>query len=317
MESFLTECVVEDSMSINNSIPIVFGDDHNHYEKEDYSMWFQEGTEFIPSVNLKTIEKIPSGAYKIIWKRDDWHVIPVPINTDELYSFPNDVTSKMLEETQLFWNKSELYKQNKLAHKRGVLLCGAPGNGKTGIITMLTSQIIKEDGIVFIANNSQEFINLTETLGPVIRKIEPDRPIITVIEDVDQMVKNMNGDWQLLDFLDGKTSIDHHLVILTSNDTTDLSSALLRPSRIDMSIEIPTPNSEVRFEYFKKKGIESIEILDEYVEKTDGFSFAELKEVFIGTQILGKNIDKVISQIVEPFECKDYLTKTSEMKGID
>ena len=84
-----------------------------------------------------------------------------------------------------------------------------------------------------------------------------------------------------------------------------------------MSIEIPTPNSEVRFEYFKKKGIKSIEILDEYVEKTDGFSFAELKEVFIGTQILGKNIDKVISESVEPFECKDYLTKTSEMKGID
>lgn len=289
---------------------------HEEEDKTDYSMWFQEGTEFIPSVNLKTVNKIPSGAYKVVWKRDDWHVIPVPINTDELYTFSNDITSTLAEEAQLFWDKSKIYESNKISHKRGILLCGEPGCGKSAIITMLVAQLIKQDGIVFIVNTTQELNNLTETLPGIIRKIEPDRPIITVIEDVDQIIKNMNGDWQILDFLDGKTSINHHMVILTSNDTTDLSQALLRPSRIDWAIEIPSPTDIIRREYFIKKGIEH-ELLDEYVSKTDGMSFAELKEVFIGTKILGKPLEKVVEQINSPFECKDYLEKSNEMKGID
>lgn len=283
---------------------------------DDYSMWFQEGTEFIPSINLKTIDKIPSGAYKVIWKRDDWRVIPVPINTDELYSFSNDITSKLIEETQLFWDKTETYTKNKITHKRGILLCGEPGCGKSAIITMLVAQIIKQDGLVFIINTPQEFSNILETLPNIIRQIEPSRPIITIIEDVDQLIKSMSGDWQILDFLDGKNSINHHLIILTSNDTTDLSTALLRPSRIDMAIEIPSPNESVRREYFSKKKVPD-NLLDEFVFKTKNMSFAELKEVFIGTQILGKPLDKVIDQINSPFECKDYLTKSTEMKGID
>lgn len=315
MDSVLTnvQIIAEDD---KQDIPIFLEDMSSASRKTDYSMWFQEGTEFIPSVNLKTVDKIPSGAYKVVWKRDDWRVVPVPINTDELYSFSNDITSRLIEETQLFWDKMETYKNNNIAHKRGILLCGEPGCGKSAIITMLVAQIVKQDGIVFIVNTPQEFNNLSETLSGIIRNIEPFRPIITVIEDVDQIIKNMNGDWQILDFLDGKNSINDHLVILTSNDTTDLSSALLRPSRIDMAIEIPSPNDTIRREYFIKKKVPN-DLLDEFVLKTQGMSFAELKEVFIGTQILGKSLDKVIEQITKPFECKDYLTKSTEMKGID
>lgn len=319
MDTFLNQ-INQDYLvcSEQQPAPIIIIDDEpqEYVDSNSYSMWFQEGTEFIPSVNLKTVDKIPSGAYKVIWRRDDWHVVPIPINTDELYTFSNDITSKLVEETQLFWDKTQVYAQNNIAHKRGILLCGEPGCGKSAIITMLVSQLIKQDGIVFIINTPQEFNNLTETLSSIIRKIEPDRPVITVIEDVDQIIKNMNGDWQILDFLDGKNSINHHMVILTSNDTTDLSKALLRPSRIDWAIEIPSPNETIRKEYFAKKGI-SDELLNEFVLKTEGMSFAELKETFIGTQILGKPLDKVVEQITKPFECKDYLLKPDEMKGID
>lgn len=285
-------------------------------DDEDYSIWFQDGSEFIPSLNMKSLEEIPAGAYRIVYRRDDIRVVPVPINTDELYSFSEDFTSKIISDTELFWEKKDLYKQNKLTHKRGILLCGRPGCGKTAIITMLTEQIIKNNGLVFIATNPDEFGTLYDTIGSVVRKIEKDRPIITIIEDVDQLIDNMRNDSMLLDFLDGKHSIDHHLVILTSNDTTDLSEALLRPSRIDTCIEIPSPTAEVRREYFIKKGVKE-EDLDEFTDKTDDFSFAELKEVFIGTYILGKDLDKVIEQIMHPHECKDYLNRNQELKGID
>ena len=38
--------------------------------------------------------------------------------------------------------------------------------------------------------------------------------------------------------------------------------------------------------------------------------------IFIGTYVLGKPLDKVVQQIKEPMECKDYLDKNKEMKGL-
>ena len=83
--------------------------------------------------------------------------------------------------------------------------------------------------------------------------------------------------------MDGKQSINNHLVILTSNNTSELSDALLRPSRIDLRYRLDNPNDNVRKEYFQYKGI-SDDQLDEYVRLTKNLSIADLKEVFIATQ---------------------------------
>ena len=44
------------------------------------------------------------------------------------------------------------------------------------------------------------------------------------------------------------------LVIMTSNNTSELSEALLRPSRVDMHFEVSNPDKDIRKEYFIKKG---------------------------------------------------------------
>jgi SpoVK/Ycf46/Vps4 family AAA+-type ATPase len=132
---------------------------------------------------------------------------------------------------------------------------------------------------------------------------------------VDQLVDALGGDAQVLDFLDGSNSIENHLVILTSNNTTSLSEALLRPSRIDLIYEIPNPTADVRREYFAKKEIDP-EIITDLVKQTDGFSFAELKEVFIAIKVLGKTVAETVKRIKDPFTSKDYLRKTKKIQGI-
>ena len=208
-----------------------------------------------------------------------------------------------------------MYKQFKVAHKRGILLCGAPGCGKTSIIQLLVKQIVEQQGLVFMASNRDEFSGLKHMLASTIRQIEKTRPIITIIEDVDQLIESLGGDAAILDFLDGSDSIENHLVILTSNNTTTLSEALLRPSRIDLIYEIPNPSKETRLEYFKKKEIDP-EIITEVVNMTEGFSFAELKEVFIAIKVLGKTVFETIKRIKDPFTSKDYLRKTKKIQGI-
>ena len=84
---------------------------------------------------------------------------------------------------------------------------------------------------------------------------------------------------------------------------------------IDLIYEIPNPTADVRREYFIKKEIDP-EIITDLVKQTDGFSFAELKEVFIAVEVMGKPLEDVIKRIKEPFKSKDYLHKVQKIKGI-
>lgn len=282
-------------------------------ENELYSTWLSYGDEYSPATDLKVEKKLPSGVYKMTSTSEGYRAVKTKIDSDELYVFSESYTKKVLDEIQDFWDRADIYAKNHITHKRGLLIEGHPGSGKSATITLLINQILKRDGLVFLVNSAEDFHVLMLTIKPIVRKIEPERPIITIIEDVDQLIDVMDTESFLLDFMDGKTSIDHHLIILTSNDTSNLSPALLRPSRIDIRFELPNPNKKIRKEYFEKKGIQEAEI---YAEKTNKMSFAELKEVFIGTQILGKDLDSVIAQITNPLKAKSYLSPSKTKIGL-
>lgn len=280
-----------------------------------YCGWQETADGFFPTVEFKFRDKLPKGCYKIEFDNRSSEYLLKEFNykSDEAYRFSESYTEKVLKEVQDFWNKEEVYKKYGLTHKRGLLLEGAAGTGKSVLITLLIEDLLQSDGIIFIINNMKEFSLLLEALPTIITKIEKNRKIITVIEDIDKLIASNNGDdSHILDFLDGKNSVDHHLVIMTSNDTTDLSAALLRPSRVDMRFVVNVPTSEVRKEYLRKKGIDE-SLLDLYTKKTKGMSFAQLKEVFTGTVILGKNIDEVVNQLNNPLESKDYLNKKTKI----
>ena len=282
-------------------------------ENTPFSIWIVDGDQYTPAVSIRKVNILPSGVFKVCYQDDNYRVNKIQLNTDEIYTFTKSFTDKILNEIDSFWKKADLYKQNNLIHKRGILLVGEPGMGKTSLITLLINQLKEKDGIVFLVNNYKDFIVLTDCLNPIIRKIEPNRPIITVIEDIDKLIEeNGDNDSELLNFLDGKNSIDHHIVIMTSNNTNELSGALLRPSRVDMHFEIPAPDADIRKEYFEKKGINSDDI-NAFVKATDAMSFAQLKEVFIGTQILEKPLEQVVSRLINPLSSKDYLTSTKTL----
>jgi SpoVK/Ycf46/Vps4 family AAA+-type ATPase len=283
-------------------------------EDLEYSTWIATGEDYIPAVNLKCVDNIPAGMYACAFIDRDYHLTPIPINSDELFIFSDSYQESILSEIKQFWDKKELYKKYNLCHKRGILLEGGPGTGKSSLITQVIQHIIELNGVVFTVRNASEFQFLPIILKSIFRKIEPERPVITIIEDVDKLIENLGGDQILLDFMDGKQSINNHLVILTSNNTSELSDALLRPSRIDLRYRLDNPNDNVRKEYFQYKGI-SDDQLDEYVRLTKNLSIADLKEVFIATVILNKSIDQVVKDIKNPLQKRDYLTQSIKITG--
>lgn len=264
--------------------------------QEPFSIWIEQENSYVPAVQVKMVQHLPPGAYTIDTNRDGFVINKCDVNTDQLYKFNDNISNKVLEEIKDFWSKAELYKKHNFVHKRGLLLQGPPGCGKTSIINILIGEIVKLKGLVFFVKTLKNFSTLTEALSTVVRVIEKDTPIITIIEDVDQMIEANGSDSPFLNFLDGNNSIDHHLVILTSNNTNSLSSALIRPSRVDMLVSLDNPNSDIRREYLKEKGFPE-DLLEECVQKTNNFSFAKLKEIFVGVVILNKTIDDVIQQL--------------------
>ena len=216
----------------------------------------------------------------------------------------------ILEEASRFWQRVDIYKQYNFVHKRGILLESSPGMGKTSIITLLVKELVeKHHGVVFIVNSIHDFTKVYDFLKSTFRRIQPDTPVITIIEDIDKLA-NTQISGEILDFLDGKASIEHHLVIMTSNDTSDLPDALLRPSRIDRKFCISTIPVEARKEFFMKKGV-SDEDISKFVSNSKDLSLSEMKELFIGNYISGLPFEEVLDYIIAPYEKREYTSKES------
>ena len=299
----------------NSDHLIKVNNDDENFNMENYSMWIFDGKEYTPSLKLKIKKTLPKGIYKIDYEEGKYFIGQIKNNTDEIYKLSNKIINTILTEIDDFWNKKDLYEKHNILHKRGLLLEGPAGNSKTSTINLIIENILNNDGLIFIVRSLREFNLLCDFL-PIFRQIEPNRNVITIIEDIDQLIDMGGGfDINILDFLDGKNSINHHLVIMTSNNTTRLSEALLRPSRIDVRFILELPDKQTRYEYLEKKGINK-DRLNEYAEKTDGMTFAQLKELFISTEILNKDIDTAVNKIMHPLETKDYLSNNLKVNKI-
>lgn len=261
---------------------------------------------FIPSNLTEFHDSLPPGQYSITYNTREGYpeYSKIECNTDELYALPDSQHAELIKEINSFWQQKDLYKQANLLYRRGILLTGPPGCGKTACIKQAAADIIKNGGVVFSIKTIQQLNVTFDSLSKEFAQIEKDRSCIIIIEDIDQIIDNLGGDNMLLEYLDGQETLTNTLIIFTSNDPTNLSKALLRPSRIDSVYEFPYPSQQVREEYFKCKNIENYK---EFAYQTDGLSLADLKEVFIGTQINRKPLLEVVSRIRHGIQLKNYL----------
>lgn len=279
----------------------------NQHEKEDVSIWTKSKDSYIPMVSIPTVQKIPPGYYKVdyIPMSGDYQCTPIEITSDELIKFTDDCITDLMDEISLFWDSKDLYKKHNMIHKRGILLEGYAGTGKSSIITLLGGEIIDRGGVVFKITDVKNFFEYLEFIKYYFRKIEPDTPVITIIEDIDQYVEISDS---LLDFMDGKSNINNNILLCTSNNLSEVPDTFLRPSRIDYRVEIPLASEQSRREYFTYKQVPE-EDLEDLVNLSDKFTLAELKELFISVYILKKTIQESVNKIQKPKGKTNYLSK--------
>lgn len=257
------------------------------------SCWAQTGDSFYPVAGV--VDKVPPGAYRCQMSQQGPYIEKMKINIDHLLTLPDSAVEKLLNEFSKFWELRPEFDKRGFTFKRGMLMWGPPGSGKTSGIWQMTQRLIRDHkGIVVFVENPQL---ATWCLG-FIQRIEPARPIVTVIEDIDAMVRQY-GEHALLALLDGENQINNVVHIATTNYPHMLDRRFIdRPSRFDTIMKVGMPSADARRVYFKAKEPQlDADTLERWVERSEGYSVAHLREICIATQCFRQDEDAVFERL--------------------
>lgn len=199
---------------------------------------------------------------------------------DDLF-LPEEIKNELRNLVENFLASQEFYLQNRIPWKRGILLYGKPGNGKTSIIRTLVSMYNFKP--VTIAPGVSD-----EAVREAFSYAEEQSPALLYFEDLDSLLEKNVDISSFLNLMDGISSKNGLLVVATANDIKRLRSNITdRPSRFDRKFEIPLPNQEMAYIYIKRWfgnliTVKKCRELAKYAEKHE-FSYAYLKELYISS----------------------------------
>jgi AAA+ superfamily predicted ATPase len=239
---------------------------------------------------------------------------------NKLYRLPNAATDLILNDISKFWTLEDTYKKYHRVYRRNYLLYSAPGTGKTSLINLMCEELIeKYDGLVFNLSCGADIEYFPDAVRRI-RKIEPERRIIAIIEDIDTFVDCNSGlNTFILNMLDGTFKLSGVVTIATTNHIELLESRYTnRPSRFDRVVEFPLPNAESRKMFIEKtvlpEDLGKIDI-NEWVEKTEGFTIDHINELILLFFVFGHSEEEAFESMFNMTKTRGRLTnKTSSNK---
>lgn len=276
--------------------------DPENLEVDGYVQWSKSGKLYIPT--RETTDSIRPGLYEINHSnKHGLYFEHVPVNVENLVRFPDDNSDKVLKEIQTFWEKEDRFKQFDITFKRGILLYGKPGTGKSSLIKLVMNDVIDRGGIVINFNDPTLFKMGIRAL----REIHPDMPIVVIMEDIDSILDNRSRT-AVLNILDGVSKIEKIVYLATTNYPEKLEARIVnRPSRFDKRFNIGLPCSESRRIYFEflfenidEEVIQKVNYdLEKWVKDTADLTISHLRELFVAVVILEDDYEETLETLTE------------------
>ncbi|KAI4199168.1 MAG: hypothetical protein LQ350_004798 [Teloschistes chrysophthalmus] len=191
------------------------------------------------SVEGKTIVYVP--------RTSSWERFGEPRRKRPLESVILDegIKERIVADVKDFLRSETWYYDRGIPYRRGYLLHGPPGSGKSSFIQALAGEL---DYNIAILNLSER--GVTDDRLNYLLTIIPKRTLV-LLEDVDAAFSNRRAQSEadgyrganvtfsgLLNALDGVASAEERVLFLTTNHVERLDSALVRPGRVDMTVRL-------------------------------------------------------------------------------
>lgn len=241
-------------------------------------------------------------------------------------------SSLILNEANIFFNNLAIYDELKQPKKRGILLYGSPGQGKSLSIMQACKNLKEKDsGAVVINWPTSEieandvfkfFTNYSEYTSECTK-------LILIIEDIggnshEGYSRRDAVSSSLLNLLDGINNVFKlpTLIISTTNHPENLMASLAqRPGRFDLMLEIESPKYNDRIaliEFIAKRSLTEEEknaLNEKHNKGVEQFSVAHLQEIVMRSRLHNKSINVTVKELLDHAK-KFKLDFTKETKGI-
>jgi ATP-dependent 26S proteasome regulatory subunit len=262
------------------------------------------------------VEELPPGQYTIeVSNQIGLYFNKTDVNLDELVHLPDSVSDEVVREIRTFWSKEEHFRKFGFLWKRGVLLWGPPGSGKTSTIQVISQEVINNGGMsIYISDPDVAAKGLK-----VLRTVEPHRPIVVMLEDIDSII-DQHGETELLALMDGELQIDNVVFVATTNYPELLDKRFVcRPSRFDLVRKIGMPSPEARRTYLTAKHSrlalpEAEDELQKWVKATNNFSIAHIKELIVSVEVFEVPFEEAVKRLKALVESMPK-SSDGDMKG--
>lgn len=301
-----------------------------YYETYVFSSWFKTGRKAITNILKESIKGISESVddrleiklLKSQFGSASWESLDTkPKRFMDSVALHKDQKDDILADARLFFDSKAWYESVGLPWRRGYLLYGPPGNGKSTLVTALASEL---DRPIYIMNVS----DLKSDLAAMDAFNSVPEGSIILLEEIDTAFdtdrKRSGGapsDFSfsgLLNSLDGVAGQVGSIIIMTTNHVDKLDKALIRPGRSDKKILFSNCSKE-QLKIMIHKFIPDIEdailadVLDKY--KPESLSVAQVQEALLSGDPYKVLEEPRVESTSEPIKVNLDLPKRNKKKG--
>lgn len=281
--------------------------DYSLYTSDDKFIQF----EYVEDEETISTYPVKPGIFAIEKDMSGYHLRPASFSKERLleeYISTKEISAKI----NAFFDSLDIYKELEIPYpKRGILLYGDPGTGKTQVISKVCMEYATRKDTVIVIWHTDKFE--AHEVKAFVKRFEYQgvEKFILIAEDiggVEYEGPKMGSSSSLLSLLDNveRTFVLPTMILATTNFPQNMLGNLTnRPQRFDDKIAVKPPTAEFRAKFisFFSKDTAPEEVISRITDKKfDKFSVAHIKEVVIRSKLYKLPMKDALEQVREELE---------------